>query len=125
FLFTFIQCEISHSQLPQGFVYLNTIVPDIQVSLRYATIENFMGTHADGYLKNVSIMTERAALGLKHVQEMLRKDNYELVIYDTYRPQKAVDHFKRWSQDLHDQIKKKSYYPRINKEDGDLSWLQY
>ncbi|CAF0858352.1 unnamed protein product [Didymodactylos carnosus] len=115
---TGILFDIVHCQLPQGFVYLNSIAPDIQVSLRYASNEDFMGRVVIGYKANVSIMTEQASVGLKYVQEMLRKDNYELVIYDSYRPQKAVDSFILWTQNLTDQVKKKSYYPRLNKQDA-------
>lgn len=104
--------------LPSGFVYLHQVIPDIQVSLRYATEENFVGAIIDGYYDNVSIMTERAALALKQVQKTAQDHGYELVIYDSYRPQKSVNHFSRWSKDETDsQIKKDSYYPRTNKEE--------
>jgi D-alanyl-D-alanine dipeptidase len=115
----------SSEALPSGFVYLHDIIPDIQVSLRYASDENFLGCIVNGYLSNVSIISEAAALGLKQAQELAKKNGYELVVYDGYRPQKSVDHFVRWSEDSHDpQTKKDHYYPRTNKEEAfDLGYI--
>ncbi|CAF2667190.1 unnamed protein product [Rotaria sp. Silwood2] len=105
-------------KLPSGFVYLHNIIPDIQVSLRYASEENFMGCVINGYYSNVSIVTEVAALALKQAQQLAKENGYELVIYDSYRPQKSVNHFIKWSEDTNvTQTKKDHYYPRINKED--------
>ena len=101
----------------KGFVYLHEIDPTIQVSMRYATHENFVGKPVDGYKKHVLILTQQAAHALKAVQEAVKKDGYSLVIYDAYRPQDAVNHFMRWSKNVDDQSKKLSYYPRVNKAD--------
>jgi len=115
----------SSETLPAGFVYVHNIIPDIQINLRYLTEENFMGCVVNGYYSNVSIMTKEAALALKRAQELAKENGYELVIYDSYRPQKSVDHFIRWSEDSNDhQIKKQYYYPRVNKEDTfDLGYI--
>lgn len=105
--------------IPPEFVYVHDIIPDIQVSLRYASEENFMGHVVNGYLSNVSILTREAALGLKQAQILAKENGYELVIYDGYRPQKSVNQFMNWSQDVNiSQIKKPFYYPHINKEDA-------
>ena len=102
--------------LPQGFVYLHDVISNIQISLRYATDENFVGRIVDGYLDNVSIVTLATANALKQVQQTANDKGYELVIYDSYRPQKSVDHFIRWSEDQDDpQRTKEHYYPRIEK----------
>lgn len=115
----------SSTNLPTGFVYLHEIIPEIQISLRYATEENFVGSRIDGYLANISIITETAAQALKQVQSEANQQGFELVIYDSYRPQKSVDHFVRWSEDPMDpQTKKLHYYPRTNKENAfDLGYI--
>lgn len=106
-------------RLPQGFVYLHEIIPNIQISLRYATEENFIGKIVDGYFANVSIVTHATANALKQVQQTANEKGYELVIYDSYRPQKSVEHFIRWSEDQNDpQRTKEHYYPRIDKSDA-------
>ena len=120
--FSFLCTKMSSKErdnLPEGFVYLHDCIPNIQVSLRYATEENFVGRIVNGYVDNVSIVTEPTGKALKQVQELAKEKGYELVIYDSYRPQKSVDHFVRWSEDPHDpQRTKEHYYPRIRKEDA-------
>jgi zinc D-Ala-D-Ala dipeptidase len=99
----------------QGFVYLHEIDPTIKISPRYYGNENFVGKTVDGYEKPVIIVTRQAAEALKKVQEAVKRDGYSLVVYDGYRPQRAVNHFLRWSEAVQDQQKKSQYYPRINK----------
>jgi len=108
---------ISDEARSKGFVYLHEIDPTILISLRYYNDENFVGKLVDGYKKSVVILTKQAAEALKKVQEELKRDGYSLVIYDAYRPQKAVNHFIQWSEDVNDQAKKSHYYPRVNKAD--------
>jgi D-alanyl-D-alanine dipeptidase len=43
------------------------------------------------------VISIEAGLALAKVQEDLKKIGYSLVVYDAYRPQKAVNHFIRWS----------------------------
>lgn len=110
------QCyALSEYARSMDFVELSEIDPTILVSLRYITSENFLGTPVDGYRKTCVVLTRAAAEALKAVQEELKKDGYCLVVYDAYRPQQAVDHFVRWSEDVSDQKKKAYYYPRVDK----------
>lgn len=122
-LLCIINCLVSFKvciPIPQyardkGFVYLHEVDPTILVSLRYYSDENFVGKPVDGYTKSVVVLTRQAAEGLKKVQEKIKKDGYSLVVYDAYRPQQAVNHFVRWSNDLQDCAKESSYYPYVNK----------
>lgn len=110
--------------LPNGFVYLDEIDPSIQFSLRYYSHDNFVGKPIDGYLAERIIMTENAAEGLSKAQAIFRKEGYSIVVYDSYRPQTAVNHFVRWSEDTADQTMKALFYPRIDKCDVfDLGYL--
>lgn len=108
-------CEMAPQAREKGFVYLHEIDPTIQVSLRYYGNENFLGRRVKAYNKQMLMLTRQAAQALKKVQEEIAKDGYELVIYDAYRPQDAVDNFMVWSLDINDQIKKAQYYPRVDK----------
>lgn len=99
----------------KGFVYLHEIDPTILISPRYYSNENFLGARVDGYRKPVIVITRHAADALKNVQADLKKDGYSLVVYDGYRPQRGVNHFVRWSEDIADQLKKSQYYPRVDK----------
>ena len=102
-------------KLPEGFVYAKTIIPDLDVELRYYTINNFVGDTIDDYKANKLIITEAAATKLKLVQEELQQRNLCLKVYDGYRPQGAVNHFMRWAKDLNDTINKQQFYPNVNK----------
>jgi D-alanyl-D-alanine dipeptidase len=44
------------------------------------------------------VISIKAGLALAKVQEDLTKIGFSLVVYDAYRPQKAVDHFIRWTK---------------------------
>ena len=76
-----------------------------------------MGRKIDGYKANRVILTSEAAIALVKIQQELLKNGYSLVIYDAYRPQRAVDFFMKWSKDSNDQVAKEKYYPDINKAD--------
>jgi zinc D-Ala-D-Ala dipeptidase len=115
FLFNIIALSLPQQIREKGFVYLHEIDPTILVSLRYFGNENFVGKTVDGYKKNIVILTKQTALALKKVQENVKKDGYCLVIYDAYRPQKAVNNFIKWADDLKYQNKKAQYYPRVDK----------
>ncbi len=102
--------------LPEGFVYLEQIVPDIVQELRYFSERNFVGQPVDGYLAPRCIISLKGAEALKQVQEELKTFGLGLKVYDAYRPQQAVNHFIRWAKDLKDTKTKSSYYPKVDKE---------
>ena len=112
----FFTCFSAFAQLPDGFVYVKTIIPDLDVELRYNTTNNFVGQRIDGYNSNKLILTKEVALALKQVHEVLQNQNLCLKVYDGYRPQRAVNHFMRWAEDLNDTINKYIFYPNINKK---------
>ena len=96
---------------PSGFVVLTDFVPDAVIELRYFSEYNFVGAKVDGYEEPVALCTRQTAEALKAVADDLRKQGYRLKIFDSYRPQKAVDHFVRWSQDKADTKMKEDFYP--------------
>jgi D-alanyl-D-alanine dipeptidase len=103
------------NDIPKEFVYLSQFAPDIQQSVRYATVNNFLARPAKGYLAEEIIITRKAAEKLVQIQRELKRQGFELVIYDGYRPQKAVEDFYEWSSSESDQVAKKIYYPQIEK----------
>lgn len=102
-------------EIPDGFVEIRQVIPDIILDLRYLTNHNFLGVSVDGYENEKCYITKSAADSLAKVQAELRKFNLSLKIYDAYRPQRAVDHFVRWAKELSDTITKKEFYPTIDK----------
>ncbi|MGB0806499.1 MAG: M15 family metallopeptidase [Salibacteraceae bacterium] len=112
-----------NSSLPQGFVYLTDVVPNIIVDLRYLGEDNFVGKPVNGYKKEVVIITKPAALALKSIADTLEEMRLKIKVFDAYRPQPAVDHFVEWAMDLSDTLTKHKYYPEVNK--ADLFRLNY
>jgi len=102
-------------EIPEGFVEIREVVPDIIIDLRYLTNHNFLGVPVDGYENEKCYITKSAADSLAKAQAELRNFNLSLKIYDAYRPQRAVNHFVRWAKDLSDTLTKKEFYPTIDK----------
>ena len=102
--------------MPESFVYLSEIAPDILQEVRYAGSNNFVGAPITGYEKATIVLTRVTALQLAKAQAALQKSSngqWSLKVYDGYRPQRAVDHFWTWAKDPKDQKKKAEYYPDI------------
>ena len=96
--------------LPDGFVRLRDVAPEIAQEMRYTTAYNFVGEPIDGYLAAECILTEPAAAALADVAAALARDGLGLKVYDCYRPQTAVNHFARWTGST-DQSMKDAFYP--------------
>lgn len=103
-------------ELPEGFVYVKSVIPDLDVELKYYTNHNFVGDTIDGYRSNKLILTRVAAEQLKLVQGELQEQNMCLKVFDGYRPQRAVNHFGRWARVLNDTVNKTEFYPDVKKQ---------
>ena len=103
------------SRMPESFVDITEVIPDVMLEIRYWGEHNFVGTRVDGYLAPKCILTKAAAQALSGVQKDLKPFSLSLKIYDCYRPQQAVDHFVRWAKDLDDTKMKKEFYPTVDK----------
>lgn len=101
---------------PSGFVVLTDVVPDVLLEMRYYSTFNFVGTRVDGYEEPIALITREAAQALKAVSDEAMILGYRLKIWDTYRPQMAVDHFCRWGEDVADTLTKRYFYPYLDKD---------
>lgn len=110
FFFSFPYC----TEIPEGFVYIKDLVTNIKIDLKYYTKHNFVGKKIIGYNSPVAISTKETALALKEIQKDLKHFNYGLKIFDSYRPQQAVDHFVRWAKNNNRKMKS-SHYPNVKK----------
>ena len=102
-----------------GFVIVNDIVPDIITELRYFSTFNFVGKKIDGYEEPIALLTKEAAKKLKNVSDYFDRIGYRIKIWDSYRPQKAVDHFMKWTEN-NDTSMKEYFYPDIEKTKDNL-----
>jgi len=103
--------------IPDSFLELQEFIPSIGLELRYFSEDNFVGQVIDGYHAEKAFMTREAATALSNVQSELASFGMSLKVFDAYRPQRAVDHFVRWAQDLDDKKMKGVFYPAVAKED--------
>lgn len=115
FLFSLALTPLKSTELPEGFVYVKSVIPDLDVELRYFSTNNFVGDTISGYNANNLILTTETANALKLVQDDLQELNICLKVYDGYRPQRAVNHFMSWAKILDDTIKKQQFYPKVYK----------
>ncbi|MBY4678342.1 M15 family metallopeptidase [Marinobacterium arenosum] len=100
---------------PELFVDLNELAPDILVELKYFDGDNFVGQPIDGYRANRCWLTRPAATALAHVQRQLSEVSLGLKVFDGYRPQRAVDHFIRWTESPGEGERRADFFPDLSK----------
>ena len=91
------------------------MIPDAILEIRYYATSNFVGERINTYEAPVAYLTKEAAAALKNVSDELMEQGYRIKIYDAYRPQTAVDHFKAWAEDLEATEMKPDFYPEVDK----------
>ena len=107
------------------FVLITDAIPDAILEIRYYSTFNFVGERIDAYEAPVAYLTEapvayltkEAAEALKNVSDDLMAQGYRIKIYDAYRPQTAVDHFKARAEDLEATEMKPYFYPEVDKSE--------
>jgi zinc D-Ala-D-Ala dipeptidase len=98
-----------------GMVDVATIAPDIRFDMRYAGSDNFIGEPIRGYEAPRCFLHREVAQALARVQAALRPTGESLLVFDCYRPVRAVRHFVEWARDPADQRNKARYYPNLDK----------
>lgn len=99
-----------------GFDKVCNAIDDAVYDMRYYSPYNFTGNKIRGYKAPVAYMTKEALRALAIAAADLRKQGYRILIWDTYRPQKAVDNFVEWINNPADEGNK-SFYPELKKSD--------
>jgi zinc D-Ala-D-Ala dipeptidase len=102
---------------PDDFVDLKSVAPSIIVDIRYSGSHNFVGRPIPGYDADKCLLTQPAAEALANVQRQLTAFGFSLLIYDCYRPQRAVDYFVKWAAGSSDNSMKSEFYPHLKKDD--------
>ena len=97
-----------------GFDKIYNVIDDAVFDLRYYSPYNFTGHKIRGYKAPVAYMTKEALEALAVAAAELRSQGYRILVWDSYRPQKAVDHFVQWINDPNDPGNK-SFYPTLEK----------
>jgi D-alanyl-D-alanine dipeptidase len=109
--------RVSDATTPEaaGLVDVATLVPDIDVDMRYAGANNFTGAPVAGYEAPRCYLLRPAAEALARVERTLRAQDMRLRLYDCYRPVRAVHRFVEWAHAPEDGKTKAAYYPGFDK----------
>jgi zinc D-Ala-D-Ala dipeptidase len=102
---------------PEDFVELKSVAPSIIVDIRYSGSHNFVGRPIPGYDADKCLLTRPAAEAVANVQHQLTAFGLSLLVYDCYRPQRAVDYFVKWAAGSSDNSMKNEFYPHLKKDD--------
>ncbi|MDR2156478.1 MAG: D-Ala-D-Ala dipeptidase VanX [Clostridiales Family XIII bacterium] len=100
----------------RDFVYLDETVPGVRWDAKYATWDNFTGAPVTGYPVNRIIATKKMSVALRGVRRKAEELGFGLLLWDGYRPQRAVDHFLRWAGSGGEETTKPRYYPNIDRK---------
>lgn len=106
--------QISYDK--SDFAPIYTVIDDAAYDIRYYSPNNFTGNKINGYKAPVAYMTKESLKALSVAADDLRKQGYRLFIWDSYRPQKAVDNFVEWINNPND-AGDKTFYPDLEKSD--------
>jgi len=99
--------------MTDDFVHVDDWVPGIRWDAKYATWDNFTGKPVDGYLANRIVGTRSLCAALEQAREKAAALGFGLLLWDGYRPQRAVDCFLRWAEQPEDGRTKPRHYPNL------------
>ncbi|WP_448954287.1 M15 family metallopeptidase [Labrys neptuniae] len=94
---------------------LADVAPGIRQDMRYAGAHNFVGRPIAGYESPACWLRREVAQALAATARDLDKRRWRLVVYDCYRPERAVAQFLAWAGDASEQSTKAEFYPRTPK----------
>lgn len=112
-----MQSTTIFSQVKPDLIKLSSVDKTIIQDPRYAGNENFLGRKVAGYTTQELYCTPQAAQALKQVSSDMKKKGFTLVVYDAYRPQRAVDDFVTWRSEKDNAKNKAKYYPTLSKKE--------
>ncbi|MEU5092409.1 D-Ala-D-Ala dipeptidase VanX [Streptomyces sp. NPDC021356] len=97
------------------FVFMDEFIPGVRWDAKYATWDNFTGKPVNGYLANRIVGTRALCAALQSAREEAASHGFGLLLWDGYRPQRAVDSFLHWSKQPEDGRTKHRHYPNIER----------
>ena len=101
--------------MESGFLFLDEVLSGVRWDAKYATWDNFTGMPVDGYDVNRIVGSLALAKGLLEAQARAATLGFGLLLWDAYRPQRAVDRFLEWSAQPEDGSTKSGFYPNIER----------
>jgi zinc D-Ala-D-Ala dipeptidase len=98
-----------------GFVFFDEVLSGVRWDAKYATWDNFTGTPVDGYEVNRIVGSDALADALLEAKTRAAAVGFGLLLWDAYRPQRAVNRFLEWSGQPEDGRTKARFYPNIDR----------
>jgi D-alanyl-D-alanine dipeptidase len=99
----------------KDFVFLDEVLRGVRWDAKYATWDNFTGKPVEGYEVNRVAGSREMAAALLKAKGLAAARGYGLLLWDGYRPQRAVDCFLAWSKAPETGLTKERYYPNIDR----------
>lgn len=97
------------------FAFVDELVDGVRWDAKYATWDNFTGRPVDGYLANRIVGTRALCAALAVARDEAAAHGLGLLLWDGYRPQRAVADFLRWAREPEDGRTKQRHYPNIER----------
>jgi len=98
-------------------VFVDDYVAGVRWDAKYATWDNFTGRPVEGYTANRIAGTRALCAALEVARDRAAAHGFGLLLWDGYRPQRAVDAFLRWSEAPEDGRTKARHYPRLSRRE--------
>ena len=92
-------------------------VEGVVTDIRYAGKNNFLGRPVAGYGAAKCWLSREAASALSKAQRLAETQGLAILLYDCYRPQRAVDDFVKWVSGNEDEPTKAIYYPNVQRSE--------
>ena len=102
---------------PRVLINAGASIECVTTDIRYASTANFLGRSVKVYGNPHCLLTPEATEALSHSQDLAKEEGMALLIYDCYRPQRAVDDFVGWVNSHEKEPRKAIYYPHIPREE--------
>jgi D-alanyl-D-alanine dipeptidase len=97
------------------FFFVDEVVHGIRWDAKYATWDNFTGKPVEGYEANRIVGAKALCAALAGAREEAASRGFGLLLWDGYRPQRAVESFLRWSAQPENGRTKARHYPNIER----------
>jgi D-alanyl-D-alanine dipeptidase len=101
--------------MESGFAFLDEVLHGVRWDAKYATWDNFTGKPVDGYEINRIVVSLALADALIEAKRRAAALGFGLLLWDGYRPQRAVNRFVQWSALPEDGRTKDRHYPNIER----------
>ena len=95
-------------------------IEGVVTDIRYARKNNFLGRPVAGYGAAKCWLSQEATSALSKAQRLAKSRGLAILIYDCYRPQRAVDDFVRWVSGNEDEPTKAIYYPNVPRRSSSI-----